>query len=116
MNPKALWNDIAPFVITRFVTTLFVVTSITAVTMVVAAPGWASSATTGGISGTYQVVGKTEAGAQTRVRLKVHLTNHGQTLVHVERLGLENAASSVRTAHKEKTQACSVTIAAGGAG
>jgi hypothetical protein len=100
MNRKTLSNNIAFFV---------------AAAMLLATPGWANSAAIGGISGTYRVVGKTEAGAHTRVRLKVHLTNHGQTLVHIGRLGLEEVTSSARTAHKEKAQACSVAIAAGGA-
>jgi hypothetical protein len=105
MNPKALWNNISLFVIPLFAGSA----------ILLATPGWGSSTTTGGISGTYQVVGRTEAGAQTRVRLKVHLTNHGRTLVHIDRLGLEDVTLSVRTAHKEKAQACSVAIAAGGA-
>ncbi len=105
MNRKALCTDIALFVIAPFI----------AAVMLLVAPGWAGTAASGGISGTYQVVGKTEAGAQTRVRLKVHLTNHGQRDVRVERMGLGDVTSSQGAPHKAKERASSVAIAAGGA-
>jgi hypothetical protein len=40
------------------------------------------------LSGSYQVLGKTQLGAQTRVRLQLHLVNHGKTDLSVSRVTL----------------------------
>jgi len=61
------------------------------------------------VSGSYQVVQKTDLGSQTRVRLQLHLTNHGQRELHIQRLTLWDFS------HPDKggTQACSIVVHAG---
>jgi hypothetical protein len=38
------------------------------------------------VTGSYQVLQKTDRGSQTRVRLHLHLTNHGQRDIQIQRL------------------------------
>ena len=38
------------------------------------------------LSGSYQMVQKTDFGSQTRVRLQLHLSNHGQRDLHIQRI------------------------------
>jgi hypothetical protein len=61
------------------------------------------------VSGSYQVVGKAALGSQTRVQLQIHLTNHGQHDLHIQRLTLWDFS------HPEKggTQACAMVVHAG---
>jgi hypothetical protein len=40
------------------------------------------------LSGSYQVVGKTDVGSQTQVRLQLQLSNHGQRDLHIQRITL----------------------------
>ncbi len=61
------------------------------------------------LSGSYQVVQKTDLGPQTRVRLQLHLTNHGQRGLHIQRLTLWDLPH----ADKGATQACSIVVLAG---
>jgi len=58
------------------------------------------------VSGSYQVVGKTGLGPQTRVQLQIHLTNHGPRELHIQRLTLWDFS------HPEKggTQACAIVV------
>jgi hypothetical protein len=60
------------------------------------------------ISGSYQVLQKTDHGAQTRLRLQLRLINHGQRDLHVQRVTLWD-----RHPEKGATQACSIVIPAG---
>lgn len=38
------------------------------------------------VSGSYEVIGKTQLGSQTKVQLRIHLTNHEQDLLYVQRI------------------------------
>jgi hypothetical protein len=62
------------------------------------------------ISGSYQVLSKTELGSQIRVRLLLHLTNDGARQLQIQRLTLWDFS------HPEKggTQTCSIVVHAGG--
>lgn len=61
------------------------------------------------VSGSYQVVDKTDLGARTRVQLHLHLTNHGQHDLHIQRLTLWDFS------HPDKggSQGCSIVVRAG---
>jgi hypothetical protein len=61
------------------------------------------------LSGSYQIAQKTELGAQTRVRLQLHLTNHGQQALHIQRLTLWDFPH----ADKGATQTCSIIVYTG---
>jgi hypothetical protein len=61
------------------------------------------------LSGSYQVVQKTDLGPQTHVRLQLHLSNHGQRPLHVQRLTLWDLPH----ADKGATQACSIVVLTG---
>jgi hypothetical protein len=61
------------------------------------------------ISGSYQVVQKTDLGPQTHVRLQLHLTNHGQGPLHIQRLTLWDLPD----ADKGATQPCSIIVRTG---
>jgi hypothetical protein len=61
------------------------------------------------LSGSYQVVQKTDLGAQTHVRLQLRLTNHGQRPLHIQRLTLWDRPH----ADKGATQACSIVVLTG---
>ena len=61
------------------------------------------------LSGSYQVVHKIDLGPQTRVRLQLHLTNHGQRGLHIQRLTLWDLPH----ADKGATQTCSIVVLAG---
>jgi hypothetical protein len=53
--------------------------------------GLARSPETPSLSGSYQILQKTELGSQTRVRIQFHLINHGGQALHVQRLILWNS-------------------------
>lgn len=74
------------------------------------APGFARASGAPPVSGTYRVVQRAELGSQLRVRLQLHLTNHGQRELHIQRLMLWDLS------HPDKggTQACSIVVHAGG--
>jgi len=61
------------------------------------------------LSGSYRVVHKTDLGRQARVRLEVHLINHGPRDLHIQRLTLWDFS------HPDKggTQACSLVVHTG---
>lgn len=61
------------------------------------------------VSGSYQVVQKTDLGSQTRVRLELHLINHGPRVIHIQGLTLWDFSH----ADKGGTQACSIVVRAG---
>jgi len=63
------------------------------------------------LSGTYRVVEKASLGSQLRVRLQLHLVNHGRRDLHIQHLALWDFSH----ADKGGTQACSIVIRAGGA-
>ena len=62
------------------------------------------------LSGTYRVVEKSNLGSQVRVRLQLHITNHGRRELHIERMALWDFSH----ASKGGTQACSIVVRAGG--
>lgn len=55
-------------------------------------------ATASQLSGSYQVVGKTSLGSQTRVRLKLRLANGGKTDLAIERMTLWRSAHPAQSA------------------
>jgi len=61
------------------------------------------------VSGSYHVVQKMNLGSQTRVRLQLRLTNHGQHELRIQRLTLWDFS------HPDKggTHACSIVVHAG---
>ena len=61
------------------------------------------------LSGSYQVVQKIDLGPQTHVRLRLHLTNHGQRELHIRRLTLWDFPH----ADKGATQSCSIVVRTG---
>ncbi len=61
------------------------------------------------LSGSYQVIQKTDLGPQTHVRLQLHLTNHGQRPLHIRRLTLWDLPH----ADKGATQPCSLVVLTG---
>lgn len=58
------------------------------------------------ISGSYQVVEKTDIGSQVRVRLELRLTNHGQRELHIQRLTLWDFSHP----HKGGSQPCTIVL------
>jgi hypothetical protein len=56
------------------------------------------------VSGSYQVLSKTELGSQIRVRLELHLTNPERFELHIQRLTLWDFS------HPSGTQACSIVV------
>ena len=63
------------------------------------------------ISGSYQVLQKTDLGALTRIRMEIHLTNHGARDLHIQRLTLWDLSHP----GKGETQACSLVVHPGAA-
>jgi hypothetical protein len=61
------------------------------------------------ISGSYEVVGKTDIGSQTRVRLQLRLTNHEPRELRVQRLTVWDFSHP----HKGGTQPCTIVLGAG---
>ncbi len=61
------------------------------------------------LSGSYQVIHKTDFGPQTLVRLQLRLTNHGQRPLHIQRLTLWDLPH----ADKGATQPCSIIVRTG---
>lgn len=60
------------------------------------------------LSGSYEVLQKLSVGSQTRVRLRVRLTNHGTNDLHIRRFTLQDFSHSVRGG----SQTCAVTVGA----
>ncbi len=58
------------------------------------------------VSGSYEVLQKTELGSQEQIRLRIRLVNHGPSDVSIQRITLWDSS------HPEKggTQACAVTL------
>jgi hypothetical protein len=54
--------------------------------------GFAQAATVSHLSGTYQIVGTTERGPDTQVRLQVSLVNHGLKNLEIQRIALWGSA------------------------
>lgn len=61
------------------------------------------------LSGSYQVIEKTDLGSQTRVRLQLRLTNHGPNELHIQRLTLWDFSHP----HKGGSQPCTIVLGAG---
>ena len=61
------------------------------------------------LSGSYQVLQKSDLGPQTHVRLQLHLNNLGQHDLHIRRLTLWDLPH----ADKDATEACSIVVLAG---
>jgi len=58
------------------------------------------------LSGSYQVIRQTDVGPQTRVRLRVRLTNPGQRDLHIQRITLWDFSYPAKGA----TQACTIVL------
>jgi hypothetical protein len=61
------------------------------------------------LSGSYQIVQKTDLGPQTHVRLQVHLINHWQRELHIRTVALGDLSHP----GKGGMQACSIVVHAG---
>lgn len=61
------------------------------------------------LSGSYQVVERQDIGPRIRLRLQIHLTNHGQRDLNVQRLALSDLSHPAR----EEMRACSFVVRAG---
>ena len=70
----------------------------------------AQASTTPPLSGSFQVVKKSQIGGQIQVRLRVHLVNRGPLAVNLQRLTLWDFSHPARGA----TQNCAMTLQAGG--
>jgi len=70
---------------------------------------FARSADASPLSGAYELVQKTDLGPQTRVRLRLHLANHGARELHIQRLTLWDFSHPDRGG----SQACSIVVPAG---
>ncbi len=62
------------------------------------------------LSGTYEVIGKTDAGPNTSIRLRIHVTNQGAGSLSVQRIALRDFSHPVR----DRVRASALTIPAGG--
>lgn len=62
------------------------------------------------LSGSYEVMGKTDVGPNATVRLRVHLTNQGASSLSVQRMALRNFSHPTR----DQVHASALTIPAGG--
>ena len=63
------------------------------------------------ISGTYEVMGKTDSGHSTVVRMRIHVTNQGTRKLSVEHIALRDFSHPSR----QQVRACALTLAAGSA-
>jgi hypothetical protein len=61
------------------------------------------------LSGSYEVIGKTDVGPKTTVRLHVHLTNQGRGSLSIQRMALRDFSHPTR----DQVRACALTIPAG---
>lgn len=61
------------------------------------------------LTGSYQLVQKTELGSQTRVRLQLRLTNHGPNELRIQRVTLWDFSH----AYRGGTQPCTIVLRAG---
>ena len=68
--------------------------------------GFANAADFSHLSGSYQVLRETDLGSQTRVRLQLHLSNHGQRDLHIQRITFWGSARHPGG----KPQACSLLV------
>jgi hypothetical protein len=71
--------------------------------------GFAHASDLSHLSGSYKVVHKTDLGPQTRIRLQLHLANHGERDLHVQRLTLWGSSHP----RKSATEACSLVVRPG---
>ena len=62
------------------------------------------------VSGSYEVINKTERGGQARINLRIHFTNRGSRSLSIRRLMLRDSAS----ARVGASQACSLLVPAHG--
>lgn len=72
--------------------------------------GSAQAGTTSHLSGSYQVVGKTDLGSHTRVRLQLRLANHGHSDLHIQRITLWSSSHPA----KEGMKACAPLLVRSG--
>jgi hypothetical protein len=68
--------------------------------------GFAQASDLSHLSGTYKVVHTTDLGPQTRIRLQLHLANHGERDLRVQRLTLWGSSHP----RKSATEACSLLL------
>ena len=67
--------------------------------------GFAHASDSSHLSGSFQVVHKTDLGSQTRVRLQLQLSNHGQRDLHIQRITFWDSHPPGR-----RPQACSLLV------
>jgi hypothetical protein len=79
---------------------LLVLTGLFALTI-----GFAHASDASHLSGSYEVVQKTDLGAQTRVRLQLYLSNHGQRDLQIQRITFWDSHPPGR-----RPQACSLLV------
>ncbi|MGD0825836.1 MAG: hypothetical protein ABR908_14710, partial [Terriglobales bacterium] len=71
--------------------------------------GFAQASDLSHLSGSYKVVHTTDLGPQTRIRLQLHLANHGERDLRIQRLTLWGASHP----RKSATEACSLVVRTG---
>ena len=64
------------------------------------------------LSGSYEIIGKADAGPKPTVRLHVHLTNQGSGSLLIQRMALRDFSHPTR----DQVRACALTIPAGSSG
>lgn len=79
---------------------------------IVVAPQLSGASELTRLSGSYEVIGKSDAGPNTTVRLRVHVTNQGTGRLSVQRMALRDFSHPVR----DHVRACALSIPAGGSG
>jgi hypothetical protein len=87
----------------------FVVAALIALGQFIAGP-CAKASALAPVTGTYEVMQRTAAGAQEHVRLRIHLVNQGSTSLSIQRMTLWNFSRPDRGA----TRPCAVTLRARG--
>lgn len=80
--------------------------SLIAIPLVLTVTRLARAGDTPHLSGSYQVIRKTDLGPQTHVRLRVRLTNPGQRDLHIQRITLWDFSHPTKGA----TQFCSIVL------
>lgn len=68
--------------------------------------GYAQASDVSHLSGSYQVIHKTDVGSQTRVQLQLHLSNHGQRDLQIQRITVWDSPHHPGG----KPQACSLLV------
>lgn len=88
------------------------VLSLALATAVVLAPQLSRAAEFTRFSGSYEVICKTDAGSNTSVRVRVHVTNERTSKVSIERIALRDFSHPA----VKQVRACALSVPAGGSG